>query len=217
MHILKKIFISNQKKKMTQTKKYAIRCSSEEEARELMKIYQDKWWKNVVWTEPSHTYPVPWSISRNSYDFRNCFWIATSSRYEKYWYTIISYKEAVEMWLLGEHYQNTINTVLTDNETPNQKELDDRDNDLADIFNTSPATENKWDLYMRIIEYLVKKWFLQDKYGKVLSSKVFGKSENVVEEIMEDMLKRAKEIDNEWLCLWLFTIQEILTKHLSSK
>lgn len=35
-----------------------------------------------------------------------------------------------------------------------------------------------------------------------------------IDAIMEDMLKRAKEIDQEWLCLWLFTIQEILEKHL---
>jgi len=33
-------------------------------------------------------------------------------------------------------------------------EFDDRDNDLANIFNT---TETKSDLYMRIIDYLVKK------------------------------------------------------------
>ena len=37
---------------------------------------------------------------------------------------------------------------------------------------------------------------------------------NKIDAIMEDMLKRAKEIDQEWLCLWLFTIQEILEKHL---
>jgi len=36
----------------------------------------------------------------------------------------------------------------------------DRDNDLADIFNT---TETKSDLFIWIINYLVKKWFLLPK------------------------------------------------------
>jgi hypothetical protein len=43
-----------------------------------------------------------------------------------------------------------------------QQEYDDRDNDLANIFNTSGKWEDKADLYMRIIEYLVGKWFLQE-------------------------------------------------------
>jgi hypothetical protein len=42
-----------------------------------------------------------------------------------------------------------------------QKELDDRDNDLCIIANTPKEWETRIALYMRIIEYLVKKWFLQ--------------------------------------------------------
>ena len=46
-------------------------------------------------------------------------------------------------------------------EKPTQQELDDRDNDLANIFNISVKTDSKGDMYMKIIGYLVKKWFLQ--------------------------------------------------------
>lgn len=38
-------------------------------------------------------------------------------------------------------------------------EMNKRDNELAILFNTTKW--DKWDLYMKIIEYLVKKWFLQ--------------------------------------------------------
>lgn len=103
---------------------------------------------------------------------------------------------------------------LRDNEIPNQKELNQRDNDLADIFNTSPATETKWDLYMRIIEYLVKKWFLQNEYGKVLPNKNSGKSYNVIDKIMEDVNQMI------WMTPKSIRSKElrvILTKHLSSK
>jgi len=42
-------------------------------------------------------------------------------------------------------------------EKPTQQELDDRDNDLANIFNISVKTDSKGDMYMKIIGYLVKK------------------------------------------------------------
>jgi hypothetical protein len=46
-------------------------------------------------------------------------------------------------------------------EQPTQtEELNNRDNDLVNIFNTSKW--DKWDLYMEIIGYLVSKWFLQE-------------------------------------------------------
>lgn len=108
----------------------------------------------------------------------------------------------------------------SEEEVLNQKELNQRDNDLADIFNTSPETETKWDLYMRIIEYLVKKWFLQNKYWNVLPSKDFSKSENVIEEIMEEINNFVWNTDIcyvWWECKWWKNIRKILTKHLSSK
>lgn len=49
-----------------------------------------------------------------------------------------------------------------------EEEYDTRDNDLANIFNTAKQTGTKWDLYMNIIAYLVKKWFLQEGIAEYL-------------------------------------------------
>ena len=38
-------------------------------------------------------------------------------------------------------------------------EMNDRDNNLADIFNT---TKNKSDLFIKIMDYLVSKWFIKE-------------------------------------------------------
>lgn len=35
-----------------------------------------------------------------------------------------------------------------------------------------------------------------------------------IEAIMQDMLQKSKEIDQEWLCVWLFNIRKILERHL---
>lgn len=81
----------------------------------------------------------------------------------KDWYTYEhilkdDFRKAIEDNLLKHLTSGTPSKI---DHRPTQKEMDNRDNDLANIFNTSPKEETKWDLYMRIIEYLVKKWFLQ--------------------------------------------------------
>lgn len=82
---------------MTPTKCYAIRCSTEEQAREC-NIKKLKSW-----------------ISPDIINF-----------YRNKWYTIISYSEAKGLGLLGEHYQDTINIVSIDSEKETTDELIDK-------------------------------------------------------------------------------------------
>ena len=72
-------------------------------------------------------------------------------------------------WIIITQFNNLDQKILRKrlekyltSKAPTDEEMNKRDCDLADIFNTSKDNETKLDLYMRIIEYLVSKWFLQE-------------------------------------------------------
>lgn len=89
-------------------------------------------------------------------------------------------------------------------------EMDYRDDDLANIFNT---TETKSDLYMKIIDYLVKKWFLQELEPQQNEVQEYPSEDNLVEKL-EQLIERTKKI---WSPISAWYMVREIKKVLSSK
>lgn len=115
-----------------------------------------------------------------------------------------------------------------------QKELDDRDNDLANIFNTAKQTGTKWDLFINIMDYLVSKWFLQkwisteetlkDSQPKEVQQSISREAVEKLREKIKDKQKNDMEeynnVNTKWIdraiLLAITTIQNTFISQLDA-
>ena len=188
---------------MTTTKRYAIRCSTEEDAIECREKHN---WKYIFFCKDD-----------SDYNPRMIESIIES------WYTIISYAEAVEKGLLGEKIATVCKACLWKKQVsvftwPTVCG--------SDFIGDKGYVVDKWWIKMvdcsrchgtGLEKEHHKLNINTSSIDSVEPSKDFGKSENVVEKIMKEIYNEWNRRCYEWLELWICFIEKILEKHLSNK